>query len=231
MSALGEHLHILGVVLVDLTAFENLQAHGSVLVVGEERTTARFAHVLHNTADAHRSVELLAQIDDEVGILEVLDILLAAAKVVLNEADNLLKFLVIICSSIEKTEILEGLLLQGDEHTGNHLLIGDGFALESVGHHVVDVLDEDHVGVNLVEILDERAMASRTEEQRTVGIAERSVVGIGSNSVGTRLLLRERDVILHAVFLGIEISLVGHLLLEERHVLMTHCEVNICLAI
>ena len=33
VSALGEHLHVFGIVLVNLTALENLQAHSAVLVI------------------------------------------------------------------------------------------------------------------------------------------------------------------------------------------------------
>ena len=179
MSALGEHLHILGIVLVDLTALENLQTHGAILVVGEERTATGFAHVLYDTAHAHRTVELLAQIYHKVGILQVLDISLAAAKVVLHEADNLLELLVIVGAGIQQTEILERFLLKSDEHTGDNLLIGDSLALQTVGHYIVNILDEDDIGVNLIEILNKSTMTTGTEEQRSVGIAERSVVGIG----------------------------------------------------
>ena len=57
-------------------------------------------------------------------------------------------------------------------------------------------------------------MTTRTEEQRTVLIAERRVVRIGSDGVRAGLLLREADIILDAELLLIVSNLLSHLLLE-----------------
>ena len=91
MGAFGEHLYILGVALVYLAAFEYLQTDRAVVVVSEEGTSARLAHVAYNSAHAHRAVELFAQIDDQFGILKVLYVALAAAQVVLDKAYHLLQ--------------------------------------------------------------------------------------------------------------------------------------------
>lgn len=85
VSALGEHLHILGIALVNLAALKDLQTYCAVLIIGKERTTARLTYVLNNAAYTDRTVELRAQIDNEVGILKILDVRLATAQVVLNE--------------------------------------------------------------------------------------------------------------------------------------------------
>ena len=61
----------------------------------------------------------------------------------LDEADDFLDLLLGILSAIEQAEVVEGLLLKGDEDTGKEVLVGDGLGLQSVGHDVVDVLDED----------------------------------------------------------------------------------------
>ena len=159
MCTLCKHFHIFGVVLVNLARLKYLQTHGAVLVVGEERTASRLAHILHYSANAHRTVELLLQIDDEVGIFQLLDVSLAAAEVVLHEADDLFQLLVVVSACFECLEIVESLFLQGDEDAGDDLLVAHGVCLQTVGHHVVDILDEDDVGVDVVEILDERSVA------------------------------------------------------------------------
>ena len=60
MRALGEHLHIGLVVGVDLTALEDLERYGTVLIVGKERSATRFAYILHDATHAHWAVEFLA---------------------------------------------------------------------------------------------------------------------------------------------------------------------------
>ncbi len=112
VSTLGKHLHILLVVLVNLRALQNLKTYSAILVIGKEWTTTRLAHVLNDTADTHRTVQLLAQIDNQFGILQLLDISLAAAEVALNEADNLLQLLVVVLTRIQYLQIIESLLLQ-----------------------------------------------------------------------------------------------------------------------
>lgn len=73
-------------------------------------------------------------------------------------------------------------------------------------------------------------MTSGTEQQRAVGIAERSVVRIGGNSVGAGLLLRERDIVVDAELGNIFVFLLSHLLLKQSLMLMAYGEVNVSLA-
>ena len=58
VGAAGEHLGVGLVVLVYLRALEYLRAHRAVLVVGEEWSAARLAHVANHSAYAERAVEL-----------------------------------------------------------------------------------------------------------------------------------------------------------------------------
>ena len=173
VSALCEHLHVGLVISVDLAALEYLERYGAVLVVGQEWSAAGLAHVLHHAAHAHRAVQLAAQV---VGIHLI--ILRVGAEAIAHEFGYLYQ-LRLAGSAVEHPQILECLLLQGDENAGNDLLPLHGLGLQAVGHHVVDVLDEYHVGLNLVQVLDKGAMASRAEEQRAVVVAEGRVVGVG----------------------------------------------------
>ena len=227
MCSLGEHLHIGLVGLVNLTALENLQGYRSILVVGQERTTTGLSYVLYYTAHAHRTVQLLAQIDHQISIFQILDICLTATEVVLHETDNLLEFLMVILTAVEQSQISKGLLLQGNQHTGNNLLVLYCIALQPVGHHIIDVLDEDDISINLVEVLNQGTMTTRTEEQGAIIVPERCVVGIGSHGISTRLLLGEGDVVLDAVLTCQAVFLLCHLPLKETDVLMTHREMHV----
>ena len=231
VSALGKHLHVLLVVGVNLRAFQNLQADSAIAIISKEWTTTWLTHVLDNAADTHRTVQLLAEIDDQVGILQFLDVSLATAEVTLNEADDFLQLLMVVQTRVEHLEIFERLLLKGHQDTCNHLLVGHGVSLQAIRHHIIDVLDEHHVGINLIEVLDKCAMTPRTEEQRAILIAEWSIVWVGSDGVGAWFLLREGDVVLHAKLLCIEVSLLSHLLLKESEMVVRDGEVNVGLAI
>ena len=225
MCALGKHLHVFLVVGGYLRALEYLQAHGAVLVVGEEGPAAGLAHILHYAADAHGAVQLAAQV---VGIDSLP--LGTAAQAALHEVGHLL-YLLVGGSFVQLLEVSKGLLLQGDQHAGDNLLPLHRLRLQTIGHHIVYVLDENHVGVYLVEVLYECSVTAGAEEQRAVGLTEGGVVGIGSHRVGAGLLLGEGDVVADAVFLGKGVGLLGHFLLEETDVLVAHSEVHVGLAL
>ena len=74
-------------------------------------------------------------------------------------------------------------------------------------------------------------MATRTEEQAAIAVAEGSVVWVGGYGVRGRLLFRERDVVFHTVFLGKAVSFLCHLLTEEIHVLVADGKVDMSLAV
>ena len=60
-----------------------------------------------------------------------------------------------------------------------------------VRYNVVNILDKDDVGVQVIEVLDEGAVTSGTEQDGAVIIAEGGAVGSGGNGVGAGLLLGE----------------------------------------
>ena len=191
VGAVLEHGYILGIISIYLARLQNLKAHGSVSIIAYERTATRLAHILYDSAYAHRTVELFLKIDYEFGILQILDVMLAAVEVLLYEANHLLYLGVGVRTRLKYAQIFECLLLGVNEDTSQHLLIQYGIGLDTVGHYVVDVLDEHYVGIDVVEVLDESTMTAWTEQQSAVFVAERSVVGIGCDGVGTGLLLRE----------------------------------------
>lgn len=92
-------------------ALQNLQGDGTILIVSEEWSTTRFSDILHHTTYTHRAVQLVAQINDEIRILQVLDVCFAAAEVLLYEADYLLNLFMGILTSIQQAQILESFLL------------------------------------------------------------------------------------------------------------------------
>ena len=74
-------------------------------------------------------------------------------------------------------------------------------------------------------------MTTGTEQERTVRIAEWSVVGISCNGVGAWLLLREGDVVADAVFRSVEVELLCYALLEHGQMVVAHREVYGSLAV
>lgn len=70
-----------------------------------------------------------------------------------------------------------------------------------------------------------------TEEQRAVVVAERRVVGVGGYGVGAGLLLRERNVVVDAELLFVEVLLLGYALLEKVEMVVRHSEVDVRLPI
>ena len=83
-----EHFFLFGVVHVDLRAFEDLQGDSSVAIVCKERTTTRFAYVLHHSTDTHRTVQFVFQINGEYGIFEVFRFRILAEKFLLQELEH-----------------------------------------------------------------------------------------------------------------------------------------------
>ena len=171
VSALGEHLHVGFVVLVYLTAFEDLEGDASVGIVGSAQEDTEFC-ILHILQARHIETEGMP-----------------------HEADDVLEVVVAVLAAVEQTQIGEDLLLYLDEETGNDLFPEDCIGLQSVGHNVVDVLDEDDVAAQIVEVLDECTMASGSEEKLAVAGAEGRVVHVDGDGVCAGLLFAEAYVV------------------------------------
>ena len=117
--------------------------------------------------------------------------------------------------------------MQFDEHAGKELLVRHGVAFQTVGHNVVDIFDKHHVGIDVVEVFNKRAVAARAEEQAAVLLAERRIVGVGGRRVGRGFLFRETDVESGIVGGGILRGFLGCQCLEEGAVLGRHGEVHV----
>ena len=59
-----------------------------------------------------------------------------------------------------------------------------------VADDIVDVLYENHVGIDVVEVFDERAVSARTENEFAGVVAEKLIVGSHCDGVGRRFLFR-----------------------------------------
>ena len=71
----------------------------------------------------------------------------------------------IVLTRIQYLQVIESLLLQSNQYTSNHLLPCNSLALQTIRNHVVDILDKYYISIYLVEVLDERTMTARTEQQ------------------------------------------------------------------
>ena len=81
---------------------------------------------------------------------------------------------------------LEYPFLLGHENTRQNLFVTNRIFLEPIGHDIVDILNEDDIRVLLIEVLDERTVTTRPEEQLAVFRAERRSVRIGCKRIGRR---------------------------------------------
>ena len=70
-----------------------------------------------------------------------------------------------------------------------------------VAYNIVDVLDEYHTGIDVGEVFDKCAMATGTEYELALVVAEELVVGSYGDGVGAGFLLREADFVAHAIAL------------------------------
>ena len=189
MGSFLKHGFLLRILHVYLRAFQNLQRHSAVCIISQERAATRFAHILHHAADAHRTVQLAFQIQHQVGIFQILDVLLAAIQILLHKAYHFLHLLAGIFSAVNETQILECFLLQRHQYARNHLLVCHRITFQTVGHHVVNVLHKHDISVQVIQILNQGAMAARTEHQPSFLITERMILHIGSHRVSAGFLL------------------------------------------
>ncbi len=67
-------------------------------------------------------------------------------------------------TALKESEIVEYLFLGAYKNSGNQLLVCHGLVLQTVRHNIVDILDEDDVGIKVVEVLNKRSVTTRTEK-------------------------------------------------------------------
>jgi len=131
-----------------------------------------------------------------------------------------------ILSTVEQFEVFECLLLQGHEYAGNQFLISNGVGFQFIGYYVVDILDEDNVGIEIVKVLDQRTVTTRTEQEFAV-VTERLVIHIGGDGIGIRFLLGEGNVIVYSITFAECRGFLFHQFLEEFTVFGRNGEVYI----
>ena len=216
VRGMGHGLRRAGVLLVDLDTFEDLERGGAVLAGDDVRAAAGLALVADHAAHADRAVEFRAEHRDAL--------LLAAGERKLDAellVQEVLDFVAQLHRGlgVQLAEVLEDAVadLQGLAH--EDFLVAGGGPEELLVGDIVDVLDGHELLVDLVQVVDEGAMAGGTEQERFVVRAERLVLRIHGNGVGGLVLEGESDVVLHAVA-GLEDGLdLGEGRLEEGLVL------------
>ena len=201
----------------DLARLGDLQRLRAVGIGHPEGTAARLALVADHAADTDRTVEHGTQQRRIVVGGEL------HAQPPLDERGDRGQ---LGAPDLEGLQVFERLLLQPEQHAGQRLLPADRVAPAGIGGHVVDILDEHHVGVDLVQVLDQRAVPRGTEQQRAVLLPEGGVVGIHGDGVGRGLLHREGDVVADSETFLVEGDTLREQLLESGHVLGRDGEVD-----
>ena len=227
MGSLLEHSHRFGVVAVYLRTFKYLQADGVIAIVGIERAATGLAAVPYHSAYTHRTVELFEQVGCQFLVAQLVDVLAAAVQIVLQEVLHTLQIGWRIVGCLQFPDVFESLFLQRYQYACYYLLPRYGFRFQSVGRYIVDILDEYHVGVYVVKILNERTVPSGAEQKRAVVVAERRVVGVCCYGIGAWLLLRESNVEVCMVLFLVHRLLLGSLFLEKFKMFVRYREVNV----
>ena len=217
MGCALHQVHILG---SNLARLGNLQLLAALLVAYPEGTTTRLALVLHHTAHTHRTVE---RADNQLARRTLGQ---SAAQLVAQEVGSLS---LLILATLKGAQQLESLVLQAEQLTSQHLLIGHRVGLARVGSYIVDILHKNHISIQRVQVGKQCAVTCGTEEQLTLSSAEGGVVGIHSDSIGCGALLRETDVELLAKLLLIEALTLSQKCLKTSLMLGRNGEVDGCL--
>ena len=69
-----------------------------------------------------------------------------------------------VFTAVQQLQVGKCLLLQSDEHTGYQLLVQYGITFQLIGHYIIYVLDEDYISIKIVQVFNQRAMPTRTEQ-------------------------------------------------------------------
>ena len=89
----------------------------------------------------------------------------------------------------QRAQMREGLLLHFEQQTGKGFFIEYRIGTQSIGGYVVDILYKDYIGVDIVQIRQQRAVTCRTEQQLARIGTERCIVRIDGYRIGRRTLL------------------------------------------
>ncbi len=191
VSGRSHHLLVILIGGVHLIALEYLRRSGAVGIDSYKRTAAGLALVTHHATHTQRAVELTLYILYQLIIGHVIK----TRVIDIEHSAHIFHHTLEIGSGVDfllqSYEVLLYLVMDFQQQTAEYLLIFNSVAAQRVGHHIVDVFDKHHRALYVIEILYERAVTAGTEQQMAI-LAERSVVRIGGDSVGRRLLLAHR---------------------------------------
>ena len=221
MRGLRHDGRLFGGILVNLRRFHDLQRAASLGVAHPEGAAAGLALVLHHAAHAQRSVHQVEKFLRR-GLLAHLD-----HQLVLREVDDLAQVHRVHVAALQRPQVGELEALQLRQIRGQHFLVYDRGHDVLVLGDVVDVLHEEDVGVAVVDVVDERAVAAGTEEQPSVLVAEGQVVLRGRQGVGGSGLHGEGDVVFHPETLLIHGLDFRHFRLEELQMVLGDGEVQV----
>ena len=191
MCGRGQYGFLLGVLSVDLRSFHYLQTLDSMAVEREERPSARLSLVLYHPTHTYGSVQ---QATELFGFFLRCFFVKAFRCRQVEFFGGKTGYLPQVCCTgffVQNVQAVKDLLLQLQQNASQHLFVNYGGVLHPVGHDVVDVLDEDNVGTAFVEILYQRPVSGRSENQFPFVVTQGCVVLVDSDGVGVMLLLRE----------------------------------------
>ena len=222
----GENLLLRLVLWIHLDTLHNLQAVRVIGLPDPKRAATRLAQVPHDPADAHRAMQQLLHLprpERRIGSLRQ-----GVHQARKGASDPSLGFETRLRSrsGFQGRQATLDFGLQLDQGTAQHLNPVFRRRLPSRMAHVIDVLHENEIAIQIVQVVQQRPVASRPEYQAAVVVTERQTVFVQRQQIGRRFLLTESHVRIDGQFVANHRDQSREQFLEPRLMLGRHREVG-----
>ena len=128
------------------------------------------------------------QIHREVGIIHGIDTAIGDAEFEMQESYHILEMPAGVIAGSQLGQIFIYGVMQLHEIPSEHLFVFNCGISAGVGYYIIYILDEHYRRFHIIEVLYERTVTSRTEQQVAI-LHKRGIVGIGGYCIGRRFLL------------------------------------------
>ena len=190
------------IIHIDLDTLQNLKIGRTVLAGNNERATARLTLVADHTAGTDRTIKLRPEqgnplgrstherkLDTKFTVKERLYLVTKTLTLIRSDIGNSIKF----------TKIPEDDIPQFQTLAHEDLLVAGSHTQEPVVGDIVNVLDGNQFILKIIQVINQSPVTGRSEQKTAIFLSEWLVLHIHSHGIGSLVLERERDVVLHAI--------------------------------
>ena len=97
-------------------------------------------------------------------VIQFVQVFAAAAQGLVHKVRYLLELCRCVFATVKQAQVIKDLVLCGNKYAGQKFLVCYGIGLEMIRYHVVYVLDEYYISIQVIEVLNQRAVTARTEQ-------------------------------------------------------------------